>query len=99
SDNPNMIGVPLVKCERRIKTLVENGYTVIRKAEVKNGKEVARFIAEIVSPHTDLDVERSTFSSNSVALLYIQHQKGDIPEEMEIVAGVALLDIMTGTGR
>jgi DNA mismatch repair protein MutS len=98
-DNPNMIGIPLVKYDRRKRTLVEKGYTVVCKSEVKNGKEVTRFISEILSPHTDLDIERMNVSSNSVSMLYIQYQSGDVPESMDIVAGVAMIDIMTGTGR
>lgn len=100
-DNPSMIGFPTTNYDRRKNSLLAAGYTIVRKDEVKpnknNPKEVKRVVAEIVSPYTELDTESS--KPKTVAVLYLEYQKGEVADLMEVMAGLALLDCVTGTGR
>lgn len=96
-DNVHMLGFPITKYDKRRRALLAQGYTVVRKDEVKVGKDVHRVVGEIASPYTDLEVETS--KSNTVVAVYLEHQNGTTPSSMEVVAGIALLDVVTGVGR
>ena len=86
---PYMLGIPVVTWSKHLKTLVENGYTIVEIAEVTPAPNPRREQIAVHSPATYTD-EISNPESNFICSVYIEEV------DKMYVTGLTIIDISTG---
>ena len=74
-NNCSMCGFPVVSYEKHRDLLLANNYTIVRIDQKKNGDNVERFVAEILSPATNIDNLQSLPLTNNIVSIYIEVMK------------------------
>ena len=97
--NPHKLGFPIVAYEKYKETLLRNDFLIIRvdqEAKVGSGR-VGRYIAEVVSPTTEINEVSLNRVTSNIACLYVEYQaqRADY-ENFLITTGIAVVDILTG---
>ena len=95
--NPIMMGFPTPAYETHREVILNNGYTIIRIDQKGKGESVERGVAEVSSPGTELNFNKST---NVIVSIYLECQKGKgAPKnqsKMVMITGLSSIDICTG---
>lgn len=91
--NPNMLGFPVISLVERLKTLTENGLTVIIIEQTKSLPNIERKITGIYSPGTNIDSCPTT--TNYVIMIYIKEELQRNGNTL-IATGMSAIDITTG---
>jgi DNA mismatch repair protein MutS len=96
--NCDMIGFPVIAYEKHRDVILQNDYTIVRFDQRKNSKdEIERFVAEILSPSTNLENIANLPVSNNIVSIYIEILKKSFHKEDYIVAvGMSSIDVTTG---
>lgn len=96
-DNPNMLGFPCIAYNKYRDIILSNDHTIVRIDQEKEGKNVKRFVAEILSPATVIDDLSLVPISNTIVSLYIEIQKiAPKLEDYLIICGISSIDVTTG---
>lgn len=96
-NNCAMAGFPTVSYEKHRDVLLANNYTIVRIDQKKNGKDVERFLAEILSPTTNFDSISSLPVNNYIVSIYIEVLKeGHTKEDNILTIGLSSIDVTTG---
>jgi DNA mismatch repair protein MutS len=99
--NCDMAGFPVVSYEKHRDVLLNNNYTIVRidqRKTLKNEKdEIERFVAEILSPATNLSNISNIPITNNIVSIYIEVLKETFCKEDYIIAvGLSCIDVTTG---
>lgn len=96
--NPLMAGFPVNSYEKHVKTLIENGYTVViyEQREKANGKGFERFLSQILSPSTQLENSNMILDNQYCMCIYFTSGKSYITKNAVWTASVSLIDVTTG---
>jgi len=96
-NNCAMAGFPVISYEKHRDVLLANNYTIVRIDQKKDGKDVERFVAEILSPATNLENISALPTNNNIASIYIEVLKENLSKEDYILAvGLSFIDVTTG---
>jgi DNA mismatch repair protein MutS len=96
--NCDMAGFPVVSYEKHRDVLLNNNYTIVRIDQRKNVKdEIERYVAEILSPATNLSNISNTPITNNIVSIYIEILKETFAKEDWVIAvGLSCIDVTTG---
>lgn len=102
--NPYLAGFPVIAYEKHRDVLLNNNYTIIRVDQKGPGKNVERYVAEVLSPGTNIDSSPNTTTmTNQIVDIYIECQRSgrDLyasirPDDIPIIAGLSSIDVSTG---
>lgn len=97
--NPFLVGFPCVAYEDHRDTILSHGFTIVRIVQKKEGKNVERYVKEIVSPGTCMDqINIVNGTTNQVVSIYIECKQkiGNKMEDVTIIAGLSCIDVLTG---
>ena len=96
--NCEMIGFPVISYEKHRDVLLQDGYTIVRIDQKKNAKdEIERFVAEILSPSTNLENIANLPATNNILSIYIEILKKTFNKEDYVIAcGLSSIDVTTG---
>ena len=96
--NCEMIGFPVISYEKHRDVLLNDGYTIVRIDQKKNNKdEIERFVAEILSPSTNLENIANLPVTNNILSIYIEILKKTFNKEDYVIAcGLSCIDVTTG---
>ena len=96
--NCDMIGFPVISYEKHRDVLLGSDYTIVRIDQKKNLKdEIERFVAEILSPATNLENIANLPVSNNIMSIYIEILKKSFNKEDYVIAcGLSSIDVTTG---
>jgi DNA mismatch repair protein MutS len=101
-NNPHKVGIPMISYEKAKRNLLLNDFTIVRMDQGSGTNEKGRqnrFVAEIVSPTIQIDVQTPRATSNLVCI-YIEYQSSSSEyEDFLITTGIAAVDIITGENR
>ena len=96
-NNCAMAGFPVISYEKHRDVLLANNYTIVRIDQKKNEKNVERFVAEILSPSTNIENISSLPTNNNIASIYIEVLKENYSkEDYLLVVGLSFIDVTTG---
>jgi len=93
--NPYMLGFPTIASHKHIKTLVDNGYTVIIQEQVSPGPKPRREITGIFSPATYIN-EISKPDSNYMLTILLEETLILKTNKKAYIAGLSLIEPSTG---
>lgn len=100
--NPHKVGIPMISYEKAKRSLLLNDFTIVRMDQGGGLNDKGRqnhFVAEIVSPTIQIDVQTPRATSNLVCI-YIEYQSSSSEyEDFLITTGIAAVDIITGENR
>ncbi len=98
-----MCGVPFHAVEGYLSRLLRKGYRIALCDQMEDPrltkKIVRREVTRVLSPGTALDPTASPEQNNFLAALYVAHPDDKQKVRVELVCGVALLDVSTGEFR
>lgn len=96
--NCDMFGFPIVALEKHKAVLLFNNYTIVRVDQKKDDKNnVERFVAEIVSPATQLENISSIPVTNNIVSIFIEVLKESYTfEDYSLAVGISSIDLTTG---
>jgi DNA mismatch repair protein MutS len=98
--NPHMIGFPCISYDKHRDAILGSEFTIIRIDERKNSSNaVERFVAEIISPATDMRDISTIPLTNTILSIYIECQKIQQYVKFEdylITCGISCIDVTTG---
>lgn len=93
--NPYMIGFPCPSYDKNRDLLLANNYTIVRVDQEGKGNNVKRYVAEVLSPATDINGSLPT--TNQIVSLYMECQKSSNRyEDYKIITGISTIDVSTG---
>jgi len=96
-NNCAMAGFPVISYEKHRDVLLANNYTIVRIDQKKEGKDVERFVAEILSPATNLENISSLPTNNNIASIYVEVLKENhCKEDYLLAVGLSFIDVTTG---
>jgi DNA mismatch repair protein MutS len=95
SKNPYMLGFPCIVSQKYIKTLIDNGYTVIIQEQVSPAPKPRREITGIYSPSTYIN-EISKPDSNFILTILLEETKILKSNKKAYIAGLSLIEPSTG---
>lgn len=97
-NNPRMAGIPVAVYDNYRDTILQQNYTIIRLDQQHNKDEtIDRVVGEIVSPSTNLELPASSVNNYLVSIYFeIISLIPNILTEMKVVAGLSMLDCLTG---
>ena len=99
-NNCNLVGFPIVAYEKHKQVLLNNGYTIIRMDQKKDGKEIERVVGEIVSACTNIENLSSLPISNNIVCVFIEVLKESYNfEDYSIAVGISSIDVTTGQNK
>ena len=98
-----MCGVPYHAVEGYLSRLLRKGYRIALCDQMEDPKLtkkiVRREVTRVLSPGTALDPTASPEQNNFLAAMYVGHPDDKQKVKVELVCGVALLDVSTGEFR
>lgn len=101
--NPHMIGFPTIAYEKYKLTLLANDFIIVRMDQgLKDEKgKVTRYVSEVVSANLEIDAIPQSRTTSNIVCIYIEHQgkKSSKLEDTLITAGIAVIDIITGSNK
>jgi DNA mismatch repair protein MutS len=99
-NNCNMAGFPVISYERNRDLLLSNDYTIVKidqKKDEENPKNITRYIAEILSPATNIENLTNLPITNNIVSIYIEVVKETCNfEDTQILVGLSCIDVTTG---
>jgi len=87
-NNPIMCGFPLWSLNKYIQLILQNNYTIVLIEQVTEPPEPQRKITEIISPSTNININKKT--SNYIMVLYFE-EVGNL-----LIVGISGVDLTTG---
>jgi len=93
--NPYMLGFPCIASQKHIKTLVDNGYTIIIQEQVSPAPKPRREITGIFSPATYIN-EISKPDSNYMLTVLLEETLILKTNKKAYIAGLSLIEPSTG---
>lgn len=91
--NPYMLGFPTISLIERLKTLTENGYTVIVVDQISLPPDVKRKVMGIYSPGTNINA--CSTETNYIVVVYIKDEPQKNGSSLT-VTGMSSIDVTTG---
>ena len=93
--NPYMLGFPCIVSQKHIKTLIDNGYTVVIQEQVSPAPKPRREITGIYSPSTFIS-EISKPDSNFMLTILLEETTVLKSNKKAYIAGLSLIEPSTG---
>lgn len=94
SENPNMVGFPVVALLRYLKILIDNGFLVVQVDEIKKLKK--KSIRKVTAVHTQgMSMDQLSAESNNIVSIYLQQEK-QIKGGNILCVGMCSIDLSTG---
>ena len=95
--NCALAGFPVISYEKHRDVLLANNYTIVKIDQKKDGKDIERYVSEILSPATNLENISALPVTNNIVSLYIEVMKEDAAFENYILTvGLSCIDVTTG---
>ena len=99
--NVDMVGFPMVAYSKHRDVLLGHDFTIVRVDQTKDDKgKVDRFVAEVLSPATQIDNLTQLPTANNIASLFIEVlEESRNFEDYTLAVGLSCVDVTTGENK
>jgi DNA mismatch repair protein MutS len=94
--NPYMMGVPIYKLNKYIRTLVDNGYIVVQVEQTQENEKIKRIITNVYTSSNYIEGNQSP-DYNNIISIYIDKEK--IKNKLIYCIGLSSIDLTTGNSN